>query len=163
MRAVIMDSSGSVRIANRPDPTSPGPQGVIIAVEATGICGSDLHFYDGDLPCIDGLSVGHEAVGVVVDAGEQVHRVAEGDRVVVSCITGCGHCHGCAVGDRPPAIPALRCSASAVHWPGPRPNCWPSRWPIRRYYRSPRPSPTRPRSCWPTTSPPRGPRHAAAR
>ncbi|CAJ1505025.1 alcohol dehydrogenase catalytic domain-containing protein [[Mycobacterium] kokjensenii] len=99
MRAVIMDSSGSVRIANRPDPTSPGPQGVIIAVEATGICGSDLHFYDGDLPCIDGLSVGHEAVGVVVDAGEQVHRVAEGDRVVVSCITGCGHCHGCAVGD----------------------------------------------------------------
>lgn len=44
VRAVIMDSKGSVHIANRPNPTLPGPQGAIVAVEATGICGSDLHF-----------------------------------------------------------------------------------------------------------------------
>ncbi|WP_324738981.1 alcohol dehydrogenase catalytic domain-containing protein [Mycobacterium sp. 5-140-3-2] len=99
MRAVIMDSKGTVHVADRPNPTLPGPQGVIVAVEATGICGSDLHFYDGDLPSIDGLSIGHEAVGVVVEVGDAVRRVSVGDRVVVSCITGCGHCHGCAVGD----------------------------------------------------------------
>jgi alcohol dehydrogenase len=99
VRAVIMDSKGSVHIADRPNPTLPGPQGAIVAVEATGICGSDLHFYDGDLPSIDGLSIGHEAVGIVVEVGQAVNRSAVGDRVVVSCITGCGHCHGCAVGD----------------------------------------------------------------
>lgn len=99
MRAVIMDGKGSVQVADRPSPGSPDPQGVVVAVEATGICGSDLHFYDGDLPAVDGLSIGHEAVGTVVEVGSAVNRVALGDRVVVSCITGCGHCHGCAVGD----------------------------------------------------------------
>jgi alcohol dehydrogenase len=99
VRAVIMDSQGSVRVAARPNPTLPGPRGAIIAVEATGICGSDLHFFDGDLPSIDELSIGHEAVGVVVEVGDAVGCVELGDRVVVSCITGCGQCHGCAVGD----------------------------------------------------------------
>lgn len=99
MRAVIMDSQGSVEVATRPNPALPGARGAIIAVEVTGICGSDLHFYDGDLPSVDELSIGHEAVGVVVEAGDAVGCFAEGDRVVVSCITGCGRCHGCAVGD----------------------------------------------------------------
>lgn len=99
MRAVIMDSEGSVQVATRPNPTLPGPRGAIIGVESTGICGSDLHFFDGDLPSIDGLSIGHEAVGVVLEVGDAVGRVGLGDRVVVSCITGCGQCHGCAVGD----------------------------------------------------------------
>ena len=99
MRAVIMDSQGSVGVATRPNPALPGARGAVIAVEATGICGSDLHFYDGDLPSVDELSIGHEAVGVVVEVGDAVGCFAEGDRVVVSCITGCGRCHGCAVGD----------------------------------------------------------------
>ncbi|OBG86344.1 dehydrogenase [Mycobacterium sp. E802] len=99
MRAVIMDGGGAVAVAARPDPTLPGPQGAVVAVEATGICGSDLHFYDGDLPAVDGLAIGHEAVGTVTEVGDAVRRVKLGDRVVVSCITGCGHCHGCAEGD----------------------------------------------------------------
>ena len=102
MRAVIMNSGGKVGVETLPDPTLPGPQGVIVGVTAAAICGSDLHFFDGDLPTLDGLSIGHEAVGTVVEVGDAVNSVAVGDRVMVSCIAGCGHCPGCGAGD--PAI-----------------------------------------------------------
>jgi alcohol dehydrogenase len=102
VRAVVMDSGGAVRVADLPDPELPGPTGVVVGVDAAAICGSDLHFYDGDLPAVDGLSIGHEAVGRVVETGSAVTRFAVGDRVMVSCIMGCGHCPGCGAGD--PAI-----------------------------------------------------------
>jgi alcohol dehydrogenase len=99
MRAVIMNSGGKVGVETVPDPTLPGPQGAVVAVAAAAICGSDLHFFDGDLPAIDGLSIGHEAVGTVVEVGNAVNMIAVGDRVMVSCIAGCGHCPGCGAGD----------------------------------------------------------------
>jgi alcohol dehydrogenase len=99
MRAVIMNSGGKVAVETVPDPTLPGPQGAVVAVAAAAICGSDLHFFDGDLPAIDGLSIGHEAVGTVVEVGNAVNTIAVGDRVMVSCIAGCGHCPGCGAGD----------------------------------------------------------------
>ena len=99
MRAVIMNSGGKVGVETVPDPALPGPQGAVVAVAAAAICGSDLHFFDGDLPAIDGLSIGHEAVGTVVEVGNAVNRIAVGDRVMVSCIAGCGHCPGCGAGD----------------------------------------------------------------
>ena len=99
MRAVIMNSGGKVGVETVPDPTLPGPQGAVVAVAAAAICGSDLHFFDGDLPVIDGLSIGHEAVGTVVEVGNAVNTIAVGDRVMVSCIAGCGHCPGCGAGD----------------------------------------------------------------
>jgi alcohol dehydrogenase len=102
VRAVVMDSGGAVRVADLPDPELPGPTGVVVGVDAAAICGSDLHFYDGDLPAVDGLSIGHEAIGRVVETGSAVTRFAVGDRVMVSCIMGCGHCPGCGAGD--PAI-----------------------------------------------------------
>lgn len=50
MRAVVIDGAGSVRVNTQPDPALPGPDGVVVAVTAAGICGSDLHFYEGEYP-----------------------------------------------------------------------------------------------------------------
>ncbi len=61
-------------------PDLPGPDGAIVQVEAASICGSDLHFYDGDLPLYP-VAVGHEAVGRVVEVGPDVRRFMVGDRV----------------------------------------------------------------------------------
>lgn len=99
MRAVVIDGAGLVRVESRADPQLPGPDGAVVAVRATAICGSDVHFYDGDMPVFNGLAAGHEAVGTVVEAGPRVSRTAVGDQVMVSCVTGCGHCDGCRAGD----------------------------------------------------------------
>ena len=65
-------------------------------VDATTICGSDLHILKGDVPeVIDGRILGHEAVGTVEVVGRAVKNVRPGDRVLVSCITACGACRFC--------------------------------------------------------------------
>ncbi|POY33028.1 zinc-binding dehydrogenase [Mycobacterium kansasii] len=99
MRTVVIDGPGSVRVDTRPDPALTGPDGVIVAVGAAGICGSDLHFYDGEYPLTEPIALGHEAVGSVVETGPQVHTVTVGDQVMVSSVAGCGGCEGCATGD----------------------------------------------------------------
>jgi 2-desacetyl-2-hydroxyethyl bacteriochlorophyllide A dehydrogenase len=98
MRTVLVTAPGTVEVATVPDPVLPGPDGAVVQVEATAICGSDLHFYDGDLPFYP-VAVGHEAVGRVVEVGPDVSRFAVGDRVLVASVTGCGACDGCANGD----------------------------------------------------------------
>lgn len=98
MRTVVIEGPGSVTVEDRPDPVLPGPDGAVVRVEATSICGSDLHFYDGDLPLFP-VAVGHEAVGTVVETGPDVRRLAVGDRVLVSSVAGCGACDRCALGD----------------------------------------------------------------
>ena len=99
MRAVVIDNPGSIRVDTRPDPELPGPDGAIIAVTAAAICGSDLHFYEGDFPYPEPVALGHEAIGTVVDAGPQVRNVKVGDSVIVSSVAGCGNCPGCATRD----------------------------------------------------------------
>lgn len=99
MRAVVIDGPGSIRVETRPDPALPGSDGVIVAVSAAGICGSDLHFYDGEYPLAEPVALGHEAVGTVVDAGPNVSTVTVGDQVMVSSVAGCGACDGCATRD----------------------------------------------------------------
>ena len=99
MLHVVIDGPWSVRVDEAPDPVLPGPDGAIIAVDATSICGSDLHFYDGDIPVGDGIAVGHEFIGTVVEVGPDVRRFRVGDRVLTASVAGCGHCAGCATGD----------------------------------------------------------------
>jgi len=99
MRSVVIDAPGSVRVENRPDPVLPGVDGAVVAVTATAICGSDLHFYEGDYPLVDAVPLGHEAIGTVVEVGPEVTSVRAGDRVMVSSVAGCGHCAGCATTD----------------------------------------------------------------
>jgi 2-desacetyl-2-hydroxyethyl bacteriochlorophyllide A dehydrogenase len=95
----MIDSTRTVSVVDAPDPTPPGPAGAVVMVEATAICGSDLHFYDGDLPLVQPLSVGHEFIGTVAAVGAEVRALAVGDRVMASCLASCGSCPGCAAGD----------------------------------------------------------------
>ncbi len=99
MRTVVVDGPASIRVDTRPDPALTGPDGVIVAVNAAGICGSDLHFYEGDYPLAEPVALGHEAVGTVVEAGADVRTVKIGDEVLVSSVAGCGACPGCATND----------------------------------------------------------------
>ena len=80
-----------------PDPELPGPGGIIITVERTAICGSDLHLFH-DAPTGTGIQLGHEAIGTVHEAGPAVRTHSVGDRVLVSGVIGCGLCGPCLAG-----------------------------------------------------------------
>ncbi len=95
MRAVVIDAPGQIRVDTRPDPALPGAGGAVVEVSATAICGSDLHFYEGDYPLAEPVALGHEAVGTVVEKGADVRSVDIGDLVLVSSVAGCGQCAGC--------------------------------------------------------------------
>ncbi|HVT70513.1 MAG TPA: alcohol dehydrogenase catalytic domain-containing protein, partial [Trebonia sp.] len=71
----------------------------IVRVDATTICGTDLHILAGDVPTVHpGTILGHEAVGIVDEIGDDVRRVSPGDRVLVPCISPCGSCRFCREG-----------------------------------------------------------------
>ena len=71
----------------------------IVRVDATTICGTDLHILKGDVPAVtDGRILGHEAVGTVDSIGAGVKRVEVGDKVLVSCVSACGSCRFCREG-----------------------------------------------------------------
>jgi 2-desacetyl-2-hydroxyethyl bacteriochlorophyllide A dehydrogenase len=99
MRTVVVDGPRSIRVDTRPDPALPGADGAIVSVTAAGICGSDLHFYEGEFPFAEPVALGHEAVGTVIETGSRVSTVEVGDRVMVSSVAGCGSCPGCATKD----------------------------------------------------------------
>ena len=88
--------SGSRR---SPIPRSASPDEALVRVEASGICGSDLHIFHGRVPVEVGFTIGHEFVGTVLAAGDEVERVAEGDRVLGCFHTACGTCRACLRGD----------------------------------------------------------------
>ena len=98
MRAVVLTADQTVEVLTVDDPVLPGPDGVIVKVEATAICGSDLHLYHGMLPS-SGVQPGHEVVGTIIEVGPDVRERALGDRVLVSAVVGCGHCASCRRGD----------------------------------------------------------------
>lgn len=95
MRAVTFQAPGEVRVEERPDPELLAQDDAIIKVEATGVCGSDLHIYHGRVQIEPGFTIGHEFVGTVLEAGEGVSRVAPGDRVCGTFQTACGTCFFC--------------------------------------------------------------------
>ncbi len=98
MRAVTFQAPGEVRISEKPDPVVGSPDEALVRVEATGVCGSDLHIYHGRIPIEQGFTIGHEYVGTVLDAGDAVTSVAEGDRVLGTFLTACGECFFCRMG-----------------------------------------------------------------
>lgn len=86
-------------IAALPDP-APADRGVVIKVEATGLCRSDWHGWMGHDPDIHLPHVpGHELAGTIVATGKSVSRFREGDRVTVPFVGGCGGCHECHTGN----------------------------------------------------------------
>jgi alcohol dehydrogenase len=96
MNALVYHGPGERTWESVPDPTISEPTDIVVTVDSTTICGTDLHILKGDVPeVVPGTILGHEAVGTVVVAGAAVTTVAEGDRVLVSCITSCGRCRFC--------------------------------------------------------------------
>ncbi len=132
-RGVVLGGRGSVAIEEI-QVGEPGPGEVLVAVEATGVCHSDLHVIEEDgwghaYPVL----LGHEGAGTVESVGESVESLAPGDRVVLGWKTACGTCETCLRGaprqcKRPPAAtgrllradgavltPVLRTGTFATH------------------------------------------------
>jgi alcohol dehydrogenase len=99
VRAVTFQSPGEVRVEDRPEPSLQAADDAVVRVEATGICGSDLHIYHGRVRIEPGFVIGHEYVGTVVDAGDAVTAVEVGDRVLGTYGTACGGCFFCRRGE----------------------------------------------------------------
>ncbi len=95
MRAVTFQAPGEVRVDERPEPELEAATDAVVRVEATGVCGSDLHIYHGRVGVEPGFTIGHEFVGEVISAAEGVTEVAVGDRVLGCYCTACGRCFFC--------------------------------------------------------------------
>lgn len=99
MRAVTFQAPGEVRVDEKPEPELTGPGEAIVRVDASGVCGSDLHIYHGRVAIEPGFTIGHEYVGEVVAVGDEVGSIAVGDRVLGTYCTACGDCFFCHRGD----------------------------------------------------------------
>jgi 2-desacetyl-2-hydroxyethyl bacteriochlorophyllide A dehydrogenase len=99
MRAVTFQAPGEVRVDEKPEPELTAPGEAVVRVEASGVCGSDLHIYHGRVAIEPGFTIGHEYVGTVTAVGDEVSSVAEGDRVLGTYCTACNECFFCARGD----------------------------------------------------------------
>jgi 2-desacetyl-2-hydroxyethyl bacteriochlorophyllide A dehydrogenase len=95
MRAVTFQAPGEVLVDDVPEPAISHPADAIVAVEASGVCGSDLHIYHGRVKIEPGFTIGHEYVGTVIAVGEDVRSVKVGDRVLGCFQTACGRCFFC--------------------------------------------------------------------
>ena len=96
MRALVYHGPEQKAWEEVADPEILDDGDVIVRVDAATICGTDLHILKGDVPAVhEGRILGHEAVGTVWEAGDGVRRLCPGDRVLVSCISGCGSCRYC--------------------------------------------------------------------
>jgi alcohol dehydrogenase len=93
MKALVYHGPGHMSWDEVPDPRIVDDTDAIVRIDATTICGTDLHILKGDLPTVEvGRILGHEAVGTVEAVGTSVTTVRPGDRVVVSCVSACGRC-----------------------------------------------------------------------
>ncbi|MDO8105902.1 zinc-dependent alcohol dehydrogenase family protein [Isoptericola sp. b441] len=100
MRGVLLDGPGAApRVAELPEPDC-AADGVVVRVEATGVCRSDWHAWQGHDPDVVWPHVpGHELAGTVVEVGTDVRRWRSGDRVTVPFVCACGDCAACRVGE----------------------------------------------------------------
>ena len=101
MKAAVFHKIGDVSVDNVDDPKIEAADDIIVRITSTAICGSDLHIYDGFVPQVRDMVLGHEFMGVVEEAGPEVRRVKKGDRVVVPFTIACGQCFYCSQGFHP--------------------------------------------------------------
>jgi alcohol dehydrogenase len=99
MKALVYHGPGAKAWEDVPDAAVQEPTDVVVRVDTTTICGTDLHILQGDVAAVtDGRILGHEAVGTVTAVGDAVRAFAVGDRVLVPAITQCGRCEYCGRG-----------------------------------------------------------------
>ncbi|WP_454701687.1 L-idonate 5-dehydrogenase [Agrobacterium burrii] len=103
MKAVVIHAAKDLRIEER-EAEQPGPGQLEVAIEAGGICGSDLHYYNhggfGTVRVREPMILGHEVAGTIKALGEGVSGFAIGDRVAVSPSRPCNHCEFCLKGQQ---------------------------------------------------------------
>jgi len=105
MKAWVLDDPGQLRLADKPVPT-PGPAEVLVRIDATAICATDLEVIEhgppamvqGGLPFNKNFTPGHEYMGTVVALGSTVDEFSVGERVAVEIHAGCGRCERCRQG-----------------------------------------------------------------
>ncbi|MDA7885199.1 galactitol-1-phosphate 5-dehydrogenase [bacterium] len=98
MRALLLSEYQNLNVVEVEKPRL-GPKDVLVSVKACGICGSDVHGYDGSSGRrIPPLVMGHEAAGVVTEIGAEVSRFSIGQRVTFDSMISCGNCHLCSKG-----------------------------------------------------------------
>ncbi len=96
MKALVYHGPGNKSWEEVPDAAIQDPTDVVVQVDTTTICGTDLHILHGDVPAVtDGRILGHEAVGTITQVGDAVQSFSVGDRVLVPAITKCGRCAYC--------------------------------------------------------------------
>jgi len=99
MKALVYHGPGQKSWEDVADATIQDPTDVVVKVDTTTICGTDLHILQGDVAAVtDGRILGHEAVGTVTEVGSAVKGFSVGDRVLVPAITKCGRCEYCQKG-----------------------------------------------------------------
>lgn len=99
MKALVYNGPGQMAWKEVPNPKLKDPTDVIVKIETTTICGTDLHILSGDVAAVTpGRILGHEGVGTVTEVGAAVSNFKVGDRVILSCITKCGKCDYCIKG-----------------------------------------------------------------
>jgi len=95
MKALLLSRYNHLELADRPRPV-PGPGEVLVRVAACGICGSDVHGFDGSSGRrIPPIVMGHEAAGTVVETGPDAANFRAGDRVTFDSTVSCGQCPFC--------------------------------------------------------------------
>jgi L-iditol 2-dehydrogenase len=99
MKALLMSEYKRLEIVDVPQP-DPGPDELLVRVRACGICGSDVHGFDGSTGRrIPPVVMGHEAAGIVAGVGTNVAGFSEGDRVAFDSMISCGACAFCRRGE----------------------------------------------------------------
>ena len=100
MKAVILKDTGRFAIVDKPKPVLSDEGDLLIHIEASSICGSDVHIFANPpgIPAVKGTTIGHELVGRVEQAGAAVKGFQPGDRLVLDNNVPCGECESCRSG-----------------------------------------------------------------
>ena len=109
MKANVFRAPGLFGLEEKPIPSA-GPGEAVVQVRLTTICGTDLHIIRGEYAVEKGLTIGHEAVGVIHELGPGVTGYSLGQRVLVGAITPCGQCEPCLEGH------ASQCGGALGGW-----------------------------------------------
>ena len=99
MRGLVWTGELEVRDDVELRSAAPGPGEVVVRIERAGLCHSDVSVLDGTIPFPTPVVLGHEGAGVVEAVGAGVHKVAEGDHVVLTTLGNCGQCDACDRGE----------------------------------------------------------------